>query len=216
MAIKKVRQSGVTLIEMIVVVGIFSVVAAVLFFRYSDFSSGISIRNLSQEIALMTRRAQTYATSVRSLEGTVVTSEAYPAYGISFSAASSSAPYGANSKQFVLFADTIEGSDIDRFYDNGGSCGNPTQGNECIENFTITTSDRIVEICTDYPSANTCTTNGTVNVVFRRPAPDAEICVVSGGACITQLASYIKVTLESAKGTRRTVTVWNTGQISGQ
>lgn len=213
----KSYQAGVTLIEMVVVVAIFGLVASILFFKYSDFNNTISIRNLSQEVALATRKAQLYATGVRSLDGVSATSDIYNAYGISFSAGTDGSAYSANNKQFILFVDAIDNTgDIDHYYSNGGECGNPGVGNECVEQFTISSADTVVQVCTGgISSSENCSTNGTMNVVFRRPAPDAEICMVSGTSC-GALASYGKVVLQSSKGVQRTITIWNTGQISGQ
>ncbi|MFZ4500455.1 MAG: pilus assembly FimT family protein [Minisyncoccia bacterium] len=212
MAIRKIQQAGLTLIEMLVVVAIFAIVASILFFNFSDFNTNVSVRNLSQEMALMIRKAQTYATGVHNLDGVAVSSDLYPAYGMSFSSLASSAAYGANAQAFVLFADTADNNGAtNRYYDNSGSCGSPVQGSECVEVFSITTGDKIVNLCTDQG----CSTNSTVNIVFRRPSPDAEICIVSNGVCSSRL-SFVKITIQSARGLQREIAVWNTGQISVQ
>lgn len=208
MAIKN-SQSGLSIVEVIVVVAIFAVVASVLFFNFSDFNTNVSIRNLSQEVALMVRKSQVYATGVHNLDGATVTSDIYPAYGMSFSAKNPSTAYTASSKQFVLFADTASGSTINKRYDNGGSCGSPAAGNECVEAFGITGGDTISQLCTE----DGCSTTNTVNVIFRRPSPDAEICIDTGGSC-TSPKSFLKVVIRSARGQERNVTIWNTGQIS--
>lgn len=205
-------QAGLTLIEMIVVVSIFAVVASILFFNFSDFNTTISVRNLSQEIALMVRKAQTYATGVHNLDGVATSSDLFPAYGMSFSARPTGPAYSAYAKQFVLFADTASTPGVtNRMYDNGTSCGTPAVGNECVEVFGITTGDKITSLCTDQG----CASDTVVNVVFRRPSPDAEICIVSNGACTTRL-SFLKIVIQSARGVARAVVIWNTGQISVQ
>jgi prepilin-type N-terminal cleavage/methylation domain-containing protein len=248
----KYSQSGVTLIELIVVVAIFALVASVLLFNFSDFSTNVSIRNLSQEIALSIRKAQTYATSVQSIDAANTSTTTYPAYGITFSVggkiegpqlveadvasgpqairpeaelsaepvikrniqAFTVSPSSPNQKQFILFADVPRTGDTagNRLYEDGGSCGAIGQGNECVESFTIKSADRIVALCTDLTDCSA----KQVNIIFRRPAPDADICVVEGGNCRSDKASYVKIVLESAKGLQRTVSVWNTGQISVQ
>lgn len=212
MAIRKIQQAGLTLIEMLVVVAIFAIVASILFFNFADFNTNVSVRNLSQEMALMVRKAQTYATGVHNLDGVAISSDLYPAYGMSFSGAATSSTYGANARTFVLFADVADGSGAtNRYYDNNGTCGAPGAGAECVEVFGITTGDKIVNLCTDQG----CSAEGTVNVVFRRPSPDAEICVVSNGVCSSRL-SFVKITIQSARGLQREIAVWNTGQISVQ
>ena len=211
MAIKN-SQAGLSIVEMIVVVAIFAVVASVLFFNFSDFNTNVSIRNLSQEVALMVRKSQLYATGVHNLDGVSASSKTYQAYGISFSAKTSGGTYEATSKRFVLFADTVSSGVNNRRYTASSSCGNPTTSNECVEAFGITTGDRISSLCTDLG----CSSTNTVNVVFRRPSPDAEICIDTGSGNCTALRSFLKVVIRSARGQERSVTIWNTGQISTQ
>ncbi len=210
----KIFQSGVTLIELIVVVAIFSVVSSVLLFNYSDFSTNVSIRNLSQDIALTIRKSQTYATSVRGI--TSGTDRTYPAYGMVFSLESNPGAFDPNSKNFVSFVDVIPtGFQVpNKKYDSNGSCGNIAEGAECLEAVSITSSDSLVNIETDVTGAPL--TTGTVAITFRRPSPDAIICYIPSGQsdCISQVPSYVKLTFRSAKGLLRSVSVWNTGQIN--
>ncbi len=228
MVLKRSLQAGVTLIEMLIVVAIIAVVSTVLMFNYSDFSTNVSVRNLSQEIALAVRKAQTYATSVRAIDGTnLISSSAFPGYGIVFT--SQPAPTVLSSivptnHRFVLFADIADGLIADRMYgaDTAAErCGEPTSSqNECIETFEITTADQIVAICGDatraYVSHTTtpCTgstpTGDTVSISFRRPSPDAYI-LYNG-----QPSTYAQLVLRSPKGLTRSVVVWNTGQVSVQ
>jgi prepilin-type N-terminal cleavage/methylation domain-containing protein len=207
MAIKN-SQNGFTLIEMLVVIAIFGVVASVLLLHYSDFSTDVAVKNLAEEIGLSVRKAQSYATSVRSIDGTnSILSDTFPAYGISFSTQSSSSTlYDPTLSSFVLFADNL--------YENSGSCGNPAPGSECVESFDITSGDKVVSLCTSTNAGDTpdCSAK-TVNVVFHRPNPDATICVVNDGACLAPVSDLI-VTVESPKGLQDTITLWNTGQIS--
>ncbi len=219
MAIKTL-QKGFTLIEMLIVVAIFAVVATVLLFNYSDFSTSVGVRNLAQEIGLSVRKAQSYATSVRTINGTSgVLSNTYPAFGIAFSVdAGAAQKYGPTKNNFDLFADVSPSDDriTNNMYDNNGVCGAPGQGQECVEDFGINTSNNIVSLCSDVPVANSCMTpetGGSATVVFHRPSPDAVICV-STIDCALRKASYLKITVRSPKGLERVVTVWNTGQIS--
>lgn len=214
MALIPNKQSGVTLIELLVVVAIFALISSVLLFNFSDFSTNVSVRNLSQEIALSARKAQTYATSVRNIQSADVTSNAYPGYGISFSTVSGAInDHIADQKEFVLFADVSNGN---RAYDRGESCGTPSEGDECVESFSILTADKIVKICAVFSTGDTCFTDaipGTINVLFHRPSPDADICIMNNDECEPERASGLKVTVESAKGLQRTISIWNTGQI---
>jgi len=214
------RSRGMTVVELIVIIGIVGVVSTVVVFNYSKFRTNVSLRGLSQEIALSIRKAQTFATSVQSINGSGNTNE-FPGFGISFSldAAGSGAPYAANQSRFVIFADIPSpGNEIgDGLYSNGaGTCGSPTAGNECVESFNINTTDRIVELCV--PSTSSCmTTSGSrVDIVFNRPAADALICTVNGAgtACQGAAASSVKIKIRALSGREHSILVWNTGQIS--
>jgi prepilin-type N-terminal cleavage/methylation domain-containing protein len=217
-------KAGFTIIEMLIVVAIFAVVATVLLFNYRDFSNNVSVRNLAEETGLAVRKSQSYATSIHSIAGTNgALSDTYPAYGVSFSVNTTGAQtYDPTVTSFALFADISPSNNTvtNNLYDNNGSCGSPSNGQECLESFGLKDLDTIVSLCTDVPSSNSCftpQTGGTVNVVFHRPNPDAVICVVApgnGGACSAQMASYLKVTVASVKGLQHVITIWNTGQIS--
>lgn len=205
-------QAGLTLIELIVVLAIVAVVSGVIMFNYANFRGSTTLRGLSQDMALTIRKAQTYATSVQAIN-TGSSTISFPAFGISFSLDGDTASdVGDTSrKQFVLFADIPNGGgSTDGMYTNGGTCGAPDSGNECLESFAINTSDRIVQLCID----DGCLSSGTVDIVFDRPAPDAYLCVVSGASCQINRPSYVTAVLESVSGQQKRVTVWNTGQIS--
>jgi prepilin-type N-terminal cleavage/methylation domain-containing protein len=210
MAIRN-SQAGVTLVELVVVLGIFGFVASVLIFNYSDFSSNISVRTLSQEVGLAIRKAQSYATSVRTLDAAGTNTTQYPAYGISFSFEYGTDPNDTYSdeKQFAIFTD-IDGGNTDVYDTSGGECGNPVQSEECVELFTITSADRIAKIC----AGGDCDQKN-ISIVFRRPSPDATICIVEGDQCVKKV-SHAQIFVESAKGLQKQITVWNTGQISVQ
>lgn len=224
MAIKSHLQAGVTLIEMIVVVAIIAAVSSVIIFNYSDFSTNVSVRNLAQEVALSIRKAQTYATSARPIEGlSGVDSGSFPGYGISFATGDTVTPpdqMTPGPRQFILFAETRGGNE--NSYDKGMQCGNPVDGDECLESFGITTADRITSICgSPNTSRANCYTNAQVDITFRRPSPDAVICMSAlGGGSLPTFEScsvpYVVINLESAKGLKRAVMVWTTGQISVQ
>lgn len=226
MVLKKSLQAGVTLIEMLIVVAIIAVVSAVLMFNYSDFSTNVSLRNLSQEMALAIRKTQTYATSVRAIDGTdFVSSSSFPGYGIAFSVADAQttpSPIHPSSKRFVLFADISDGLTLsDHQYGAdviSNRCGTPSSSsNECIETFDISTADKIVAICgeprvydAEIESCTGTSPTDNVSITFRRPSPDAYI-LYNG-----QPSSYAQIVIQSPKDLKRQIIVWNTGQITTQ
>lgn len=198
---KKQSRQGLTLIELIVVIFIFAVVSSILIFNYSDFSTNISVRNLSQEVALSIRKAQTLATSVQGGDP-VNPFSATTGYGIYVSLAEQ-VRFGGGEKSFVLFRDINN----DGLYNQTTqSCGVPTIENECLERFLITTGDVIHRICVD----DVCDAQTGAILYFRRPNPDARLYFDTNAS---SLRSRIDIELMSAKGMKKTVRVWNTGQI---
>ncbi|HWC57976.1 MAG TPA: type II secretion system protein [Candidatus Paceibacterota bacterium] len=218
--------AGFTLIEMLVVVAIIAIISSVVLFNYSDFSTNVSVRNLAQEVALSVRKAQVYATSVRTLDGTQnLSSKTFPGYGISFSnyaqTTDSNAKATPSNRQFIIFADNFSSSQDPSYgvYNQSDSdeCGTVTTDNECLESVAITTADKVSDICVQYnnTSTETCLPPGSrIDISFDRPNPDALLCSFSSGKRCD--ISYAKIVLQSAKGLERTVEIWNTGQISVQ
>jgi prepilin-type N-terminal cleavage/methylation domain-containing protein len=218
--IKQSSSAGFTLIELLVVIAIFAVVATVLLFQYSNFNTTVAVTDLAEEIGLSVRQAQTYATSVRSVDGGGgALSNTFPAYGIAFStSASASQLYNPTDNSFILFVDTssspTDDTQTNNQYDNDGTCGNPAVGQECLQTFAINASDTIISLGAVGENGGSSTVDvPNADVVFHRPNPDAVICIPDGlGNCT--LASGLVVTVQSPKGVDRTVTIWNTGQIS--
>ncbi len=220
---RKQGQRGITLIELIVVIFIFAVVSSVLLFNYSSFSTNITVKNLAQEIALSIRKAQTLATSVRGaspgspferdLLGNPI------GYGITFSLGGGGGGFqilpqaGLGRKGFIIFKDLNgDGFYTNTFRGGSGGCGTPTIDgsgniNECFEKFEIKTGDSLSKICID----GTCPDPKEVTIFFRRPNPDAIIYYNKSNP---QRKSSARIEVESAKGLKQTIQVWNTGQIS--
>jgi len=216
---KPLKNAGITLIELIVVLGIFSVISAILVFNYSNFRTNISIRNLAQEVGLAIRKAQAFATSVRGVDLSQTNTRNYPGFGISFQVGTPIVKNNvADEKEFILFTDIVREGDTqaNNLYDAPvtGTCGTVQESNECLEKFNITSSDKISRLCTySYGGTEDCSRT-RVNVVFKRPNPDAVICIPQAASGCDTSASNLRIELESAGGIKRSVTVWNTGQIS--
>jgi prepilin-type N-terminal cleavage/methylation domain-containing protein len=214
----KNKNSGFTLIEMAVVLSIFAIISSLVIFNYSDFRSSVSLDNLSQDIALSVRRAQSYATSVQG-SNDINAGLVFPGYGMHFSTTAGPA-FSGGPKSFIFFAD-LAGGPISSglpVYDESNttrSCGYSTltAGNECIEEVAINSTDFISELCAYVGTTSSC--GGTLDIVFTRPQPDASICYVPIGlsSCSSNVSSAtIKVT--SLGGASKKIKVWNTGQIS--
>jgi len=210
------KNKGFTLIELLVVIAILGIISSIILFNYSGFNSGVSLDNLSQDIALNMRKAQFGAIGVKGINigGTTV----FPGYGVHFQIPSSPNPNLAlgSAKSFVFFADTSG----DKTYNQSTSTCNETNllpGNECMDVITITTLDQISAIClNDDPSqCYGADKSPTLDIVFTRPDPDAHFYFCSSTTNCRRDISSVSIKVKSPKvDVIREIVVRTTGQIS--
>ena len=200
------RQAGMTLVELMVVLAIFLIVAGLTIFDYGRFRSSVSLQNLSDDVALSIRRAQNYAIGVRNSSSSFANG-----YGIHFNTAlpvSGDARAGS-SKRFIIFNDL----NANKRYDYPGSssalCNATTlqDGDECIDMLNITTDDIIYQIC---PNGLNCG-SGNVCITFIRPNPDATICINGDCSSYSNVGIVVK---NNQTGNTKTISVSSIGQIS--
>lgn len=186
---------GFTLVELLVSIGIFTLITSVAVMNHSRFNGSIVLTNLAYEIALSVREAQFYGITVRGAS-TASSDPLLPVrfdsgYGIHFDTASDAASY-------VLFEDK---EPKDRVYNAG----------EAIETYRIQKGNRIGRICIQ----GSCTLPGdfasVVDVTFQRPNPDSYI--TANGATSPRYGKA-EVCVRSPNGTYRKVVIESTGQIS--
>ncbi|MEK7662094.1 MAG: type II secretion system protein [Patescibacteria group bacterium] len=195
----KTKNSGFSLVEMLVVIGIFVILSSVLFASYPLFGQKMLLQNLAYQVALEIRQAQVYGISIKSSGGATP----FPAYGVYFSSADRSS--------FVLYAD----SDGNRKYTSPET--NCSLNAECVEKVLISNGNTIKDICAVNLSGQTKCANtldiDSLNVNFVRPDPDSVIIGVLGGVNTTYQNATISVEPPS-KSFFKSVKVWPTGQIS--
>jgi prepilin-type N-terminal cleavage/methylation domain-containing protein len=212
------RKRGMTLVELLVVISIFAVISGIILFDFIKFDSSVSLRNLANDIALSVRKAQSYAIGVRGI------SEQFKyGHGIHFSTEKGSTLTAGSQKSFILFTNwplnetppLTYNSIYD--YDSSGSCGSPSDGNECQEILSINSADEISNIYLS--SEENVPRQGILDIVFKRPNPDAIFCYRedTSGPCQSEF-SWVKIEVSNGEidenRKTRTITVWSTGQIS--
>jgi len=216
---------GLTLIELMVVIGIFMIISGVVLFNYGNFSSSVSLQNLTENIALSIRKAQSFAIGARGID-TGTDRDFTKSYGMHFSVNES--PIGTlsgSSRSFLMFSIPANTPDLNkRYIDTSTESSVCSTGNDCVEIFTINTIDKIDAInakigITDLPTS----ANSSIDIIFTRPDPRAYLCYRNnlGDACTLNVSSVdIKVSNGRSEGdaTRKTkiISVQNTGQISIQ
>lgn len=185
-------QKGFTLVEMVAVLGIFAVLSSIVIFNYTKFRSDTILTNMAYEVALSIREAQIYGVSARN-GGPKDFSVPYGIY----------MPVGSN--QYFLFADTSKDSKF-----SGTSCSIVDSGGDtCIVPYTLQQNIRISQIQVKMGDGSCLSESVGGSILFKRPNPE-PIMKRSVGSDPSQM----EITLSSADGTKRYVSIYNNGQIA--
>ena len=186
---------GFTLVEMIVVISIFTIMTGVVLANLPQFRERTALQLVAQKMAITIREAQVYGVGVKSF-GTE-----FPSHGIYFYPTIGASN---NLKSYVLFADDPSSSNNNKY----------DPPNEKVTQYDLTGTVEIqtIETCS---SSSSCTPQaGGMNIVFDRPKTEANFTDPSSGAPISS-ASYANIIIVSNRSLEtRTIQVWNTGQIS--
>lgn len=189
----KLHNKGFTLVELLVAIAIFTVMTALLVFKYAGFSEGMTLTNLAYDVALTLREAQSYGINVQD-SGNLTTGDKgqfNTMYGVYY--------YQANFRQFILYAD-LDGAG--RYTGKYIRINKAKQGN-IFEN-----------PCAGTGPSN-CNTYNILDVQYRRPDPTPKI--YASGAPNQPLSGpfqYAEIRMKSQNGSYRKVVIRSTGQIS--
>ncbi len=183
---------GFTLIELLAVTAVMTLLTGVILSNNAKFGGVITLRNLAYDIALTFREAQTYGISVRKFGS---------------GSGSFGAGYGVHARiasptSYILFADV----DGDGHY---GGCLTEV-GCELSESLTIQRGFFIKDICATPVGGSEACGQTKLDVVFKRPEPDAEIRINDGAA----LYERAHLLVSSPRGDEARVLIEATGQIS--
>lgn len=177
-------KQGFTLVELVVTVGIFAMITAVLLVRNGKFDDETLLQSTAYEIALSIRQAQNFGINVQGQGGVFDRP-----YGIYFESGTTS---------YVFFSDdpALGG---EGYYNKG----------EEIETYTLGRGFSISRMCvTD--GACSSDIGGGASVVFRRPDPEAVIKLSAEG----KPQPVLTIVLSSPRGSERYIVVRQTGQIA--
>ncbi len=192
---KNTSASGFTLVEFIVIMGIFAIMVGVIIFNFNGFRSNVTLDNLAQDIALSVRQIQTSAGA--SLSG--LNPEDEVSRGIYF-------PVGDDGRfqnKFILFTDTIANGLLDQ--------------NEELDTINIQTSDKIAGVFygpDNIASAVNELTGQPVGITFGRFKTSATF---SDPSQTVNTQGIIRIKVTSADGTQaRFISITKIGQVSVQ
>lgn len=230
----KNKNLGMTFLELVVVLGIFGAIAATVLFNYSDFSSNVDLQNLSQDIALQIKKAQTNAVSgtIPNLSDSqgFVPLEWTPSFGVAFTTTAFSGWSSAGSGFIHYFNAYFDGEDqggewvtFKDFRDFESSsyqapCGTASDS-ECLEEITITSGEFVDIICfefVDITPEDDCSNDGTSSdrayISFTRPRANASILGNPSEPFTNQSNVFIR--FRSNKGGYKYIVVWESGYVS--
>lgn len=203
-----ISNAGFTIVEMLVVLGIFAVLTAVVVYKYGEFNAKIILSNMAYEVALQIREAQIFGLGARS-----VSSQGFDhAYGVSISINDGSVPGVVKTDRTILFNDfSTNPMPNNRECDSGtgATCTCSSIDDECVQIFKTT---RGIVISNIYISNNPgdCGTVNNLTITFKRPNPDARIMDVES----KDTYSTTLIQLEARNSDHQYVSVRDTGQIS--
>lgn len=180
--------AGFTIVETLVVISIFVVIAGLVLANYPGFNDRLDLKRTVSDIALSSRQAEAYGSGVKEF-GTG--SDIFPGYGIYFQKSSP--------KDYLIFADT-NGS---KTYDGPS---------ELVQQFHISTAGSVYDICgnqkTNPPGA--CNLSSLVVVYLRSPT-GLDITVRGGDG---NNYTDAEVIIKSARGLQSKLILWVSGQIA--
>ena len=184
---KKKLTGGFSLVELMVTIGIVTLVTGVVMVKYSAFNSVVILKSQAYELALDIREAQVFGVSVGG-----GTNSYRQAYGIYVDM--------TNPNQYLLFQDTSG----DLQYDAGEEIG---------ETYTIDSRFEIINICTVVGAGGDVCTATMASIAFKRPDFDAQMATNTEGS---PDVVKVTIATTDDHTQSRTVLVYASGQISVQ
>lgn len=198
---KKNQKTGMTYVEIIVVLSIFSVLSGVVIYNYRTFQEKIDTKNLTNEVALKIVEAQK-----SSLSGFIPTQTPSdpqkwkPAYGVYFTLAAKN-----GNTNFIYFTDLNNSKSFD------GSLACTDQ--ECLEKILITKNNTISSLEAVYVGEDAKNTQlDDLTITFSRPSSSANI-ISSTPFDPKYTLSHIQIILTSPNLVNSTIKVFPSGRI---
>ncbi len=202
--LKSKYNTGFTLIELLVTIVIFVILTGVVLFNQRGFDNTVLLNNLTYDIALTIRQAQTFGVNTReSASSTSITGYVFPPYGIFLNIDNTA---GGSDKNIILFSDTTP----DSKFNNELSLSCPANDAECVQRYSIKRGSYIKQICVPLGIVEDCDVQ-KLTIMFKRPKPDA---LIYAGINKTTKLGQAKITISSADGSAESsVVVTSIGQI---
>lgn len=190
------KNRGMSYVELIVVLSIFSAMTSVALFNYGTFQAKIDIKNLASDIALKIVEAQKSALSgALNLNAGV---NWKPSYGVFFNLA-------WDNRSFIYYADLNNDIGL-ASYDCSGT-------DECIARISITNNNSISGLSVYYQNDPTAYSLPDLTIDFTRPNAGAVIRSTPIPVPPASPIDYVQINITSPKGAAAQIKVYPSGRI---
>ncbi len=180
-------RKAFTLIELVIVLAIFSVMTVLLFANSNRFGADTALTNSVYDTMLSIRQAQTYSVAVHSVDATSFRG----AYGVHVDI--------DNPRRIILFADTSADGENYMVYN--------VDGDTIIRTDEIGKDLEISDLCGRGVDGNLLCGKGSLDIAFIRPRPTAYMS--------TGITKYTEARICFSSGaTNRQIVVLASGQIT--
>lgn len=190
-------RKGFTVVELVIVSGIITILTAVVFANFPKFNRELAVRRDANKLALVLRKAQSYALAVREFNSAYADDPfcdtppvRFPPYGVSFAI--------SDNQKYFIFGD----ANCDDVY--------TPAGNEKVEVFNLAREVKIQSLTGYSPSCLSGCSLNEANAVYQRPAPTV-ILSGSGGADLDRIEITLYI---PGEGLSKRVIIRTTGQVS--
>lgn len=186
-----------TYVELIVVLGIFSIMASVALFNYKKFQGKVDLKNLANDIAL--RLVESQKNSISGKWNSAAGASWKPAYGMYFNATTQT--------KFVYFADLDNQNDCD-----SPNCSSPNYsiGGEVQDVINITKGNSISGLQVYGSGCTSPVTVTSLSIVFKRPSSTPTISSSPASGCTI---SYVAINITSSQANVATIKLYPSGRI---
>ncbi len=205
----KKQNTGFTLIELIVSIGIISLITGVVLYKQKGFSDQLSVLNTASDIELVIREAQSYSIAVREFAAS--SDEFTVAYGISANLRNN----GSSNTSYLSFVDR---GALNNYYDTPTAC-TPGPTSECLQRNNLSGQNTISDICVIRKNNQSCGNSiARLDISFQRPSPNAILTFFNAGGNPTPQPQAIgaRIELTSPAGITKNVYIYTSGQIAVQ
>ncbi len=196
-----VKSRGLSLIEIIVAVGVMTLLMSVILYNYTTSNDNLYVSAAAQEVAIAIRQAQAFGLSVK--ESAVGSGLFTYSFGVYFDSTV------GQETTYKIFIDKCGAAN--NIYDTSVSCGNGTT--ELVETLTLRNGVKISNIC----DATNCPPGVAkkLHISFLRPNLDSIIYFTdAANSIVSGPVSTGKIMLTSPRGKTVTINVLYTGQVS--